>query len=301
MSLIKFIALQLITCLGFFSVSSAFAEVRVEDDIGQLIILESPARRVISLAPHTTELLFDAGATDQLKGVVSFSDYPEQAKTIRRIGSYNQFDLEAITALKPDLIVAWQEGNTMARINQVMSLGVPVFVNEPRTYEDIETSILKFGKLLGTENKARQRAEQYTRELARLKQANNDKSPVRVFYQVWDKPLYTVNGQHLISRVIDFCSGINVFHQVSALSPQIGIESVLQRDPEVIVAGMAKGREHWLDDWKQWSGLQAVRNQQLYAINADLIVRHTPRILQGTQQMCDIFDQVRSARKKISN
>lgn len=284
----------------YFSLCCALsvqAEIVVEDDIGQKIRLAEPAKKVISLAPHVTELLFDAGATDQIRGVVSFSDYPEQAKVIPRIGSYNQFDLEAIVALKPDLIIAWQKGNTMARIETVMSLGIPVFVNEPRSFEDIEATIIKFGNLLGTQQAARKRADEFNRELLRLEQENTHKSEVTVFYQVWDKPLYTVNGEHLISRVIEFCGGKNVFHEVSALSPQVSIESVLQRDPQVIVAGMARGREHWLDEWSRWSGLQAVRGQQLYAINADLIVRHTPRILQGTQRMCEIFDRVRESRK----
>ncbi len=288
--------LNLLLLFGCLVASSSRADITLEDDIGQKIHLQKPAQRVISLAPHITELLFDAGATDQVKGTVSFSDYPEQAKHIPRIGTYNKFDLEAIVAIQPDLIIAWEEGNNMTRIKEVMGLGFPVFVNEPRSYEDIEESIRKMGVMLGTETTANARAEHFIHMLNKLKQNNRHKEAVDVFYQVWDQPLFTVNGQHLISKVIEFCSGKNVFEEVSILSPQISIESVLQRNPEVIVAGMAEGREHWLDEWKKWSGIKAVQNRHLYAINADLIVRHTPRILQGTEAMCELLDRVRQQR-----
>ncbi len=279
----------------------AHAEVRVVDDMGREIRLQQPAQRIISLAPHITELLFNAGASEQIKGTVSFSDYPEAAKKIPLIGSYNQFDMEAIAAKKPDLIIAWQEGNNMTRINEVMRLGVPVFINEPREFMDIPRSIENFGRLLGTEKQAQQSIKQFKSDFANLKRQNKNRQPVKVFYQVWDEPLYTVNDEHLISKVIRFCGGENVFADTPILSPQIGIESVLERNPKVIVAGMAEGREDWLDNWKKWTGIQAVREQHLYAINADLIVRHTPRILQGTQQMCQILDRVRDNDRAVSD
>ncbi len=276
--------------------SRAWAQVQVTDDLGQLIQLKAPAKRIVSLAPHTTELLFDAGATDQIKGTVSYSDYPEQANRIQRIGQYDKFDLEAIVALKPDLIVAWQSGNNMTRIEEVMTLGIPVFVNEPREFLDVSESIKKFGVLLGTEKVAAARAQKYVESLQQLQSRSQGKSKVRVFYQVWDSPLFTINGEHLISKVINLCGGENVFADVSSLSPQISVEAVMERDPDVIIAGVNQGRTHWLPAWKQWSGLSAVKHNQLYAIDADLIVRHTPRILKGAERLCEILDQVRSAK-----
>jgi iron complex transport system substrate-binding protein len=275
-------------------VSIAQAEIQVIDDVGQKIVLQQAAKRIVSLAPHTTELLFEAGADQQIVGTVSFSDFPEQAKNIQRIGSYNKFDLEAIVALNPDLIVAWESGNTLVRIDEVKALGFPVFINEPREFKDIPKSLMKLGKLLGTEMIANKNAADFNRVLSQLKQNNKQKPPVKIFYQVWNEPLFTVNGEHLISKVIELCGGNNVFKDVSVLSPQVGLESVLQKNPDVIVAGMNKERAHWLEEWKKWPGLNAVKYQHLYAIDADLIVRHTPRILLGTQKMCDILDRVRS-------
>lgn len=275
----------------------AQAEVQVVDDVGQKIVLQQTAKRIVSLAPHITELLFNAGATNQLVGTVSFSDYPQQAKSIQRIGSYNEFDLERIVALQPDLIIAWESGNTMTRIDQVRALGFPVFINEPRTFSDIEKSLRKLGALLGTEPAAKKAAEDFNVAIQQLMTKNKQKAAVSVFYQVWNEPLFTVNGKHLISKVIEACGGVNVFKGVPSLSPQISVEAVIQRNPDVIVAGMNKGRTHWLDEWKKWRGIKAVKDGHLYPIDADLIVRHTPRILLGTEKMCEILEQVRDQNK----
>ena len=186
----------------------------------------------------------------------------------------------------------------MSRINEVKKLGYPVFVNEPRTFDDIQQSMVKLGVLLGTPGVAKIEADNFLSEMKKLISENKNKSQVSVFYQVWDKPLFTINGDHLINRVIDLCGGKNVFLDMSVLSPQVGVESVLQKNPDVIVAGMNKGREGWLEAWLKWPGLKAVKNQQIYAINADLIVRHTPRILQGARKMCHILDKVRLDLKK---
>lgn len=274
---------------------ASVAGIRVSDDIGNDILLSKPAKRVISLAPHLTELLFDAGATNQVIGAVSYSDYPDAAKNIPRVGRNDRFDLEIITAMKPDLIVAWETGNTLNRIEEIRGLGIPVYVNEPREFSDIAATLLTLGKLLGTEMVAQQKAHEFEQAITLLAKENAAKSTVQVFYQVWDKPVFTVNGDHLISKVIQLCGGENVFAKVPALSPQVGIEAILARDPQVIIAGTNQERTHWLDDWKQWRGLRAVQQDQLYEINADLIVRHTPRILEGARRMCDILEQVRSS------
>ena len=275
------------------------AEIVVIDDVAQRIVLNQPAERIISLAPHTTELLYSAGATNQIIGTVSFSDYPEQAKKIKLIGSSNKFDLESIVALKPDLIIAWKSGNTMARIEEVRSLGFPVFINEPREFADISETLVKLGVLLGTEKTAETHARQFNESISKLQIENKDKLSVRVFYQVWDDPLFTINGEHLISKVIKLCGGVNIFESVSALSPQIGVEAVLESNPEVIVAGTNESRSHWLAEWQKWTGMTAVKQQHLYAINADLIVRHTPRIVLGAQRMCEILDKVRKKSNSI--
>ena len=277
--------------LCFFT---AQAEIVVKDDIGEMIVLPHVAKRVISLAPHTTELLYVAGGDEQVIGAVSFSDYPEKAKQLTRVGSYNKFDLETIVSLNPDLIVAWESGNTMSKIDEVKKLGIKVFVNEPRTFDDIQKSIINLGKLLGTEEAAEKQADLFGVRLKALQEKNKNKSTVRVFYQVWNDPLFTINGDHLINRAIDLCGGDNVFKDLNVLSPQVSVEAVIEQDPDAIIAGTGEGRSHWLGEWKKWQAMKAVKNQHLYAINADVIVRHTPRILQGAEMLCQHLDKVRA-------
>ena len=269
------------------------AEIIVYDDSGREIRMERPASKIVSLAPHVTELLFAAGASQQLVGAVEFSNYPEQAKSVIRIGSYNKFDLETIIGLNPDLIIAWKSGNPESQVNELLSLGFEVYFNEPKQLTDIAQSLRQLGRLMATENTAERAANEYEQGLAGLRSKYKGRSKVRVFYQVWDEPLFTINGEHIISRVIELCGGINVFSRLSILAPNIDIESVIRENPDLIVAGMNNTRLDWLDNWKQWTAINAVKNNHLYAIDADLIVRHSPRMLLGVGQMCTHIEKVR--------
>lgn len=270
------------------------ADITVIDDAGRTLVLKKPAKRVISLSPHITELLYAAGAKNQVVAAVSFSDYPPQAKKLPLIGSYNKFDMEAILAQTPDLIVAWQSGNPKVQVEQLIQLGFKVYISEPREFEDVAKDIKQLGILLGTQNQSDVVAENYLRELQRLRKQYSQRQPVRVFYQVWNHPLFTVNGEQLISKVISLCGGINVFSDLAVLSPQITIESVIAKNPDVIFYGSHETREDWADDWRQWKNIKAVANNHLFGIHADLIVRHTPRILQGAKQMCEHLERVRA-------
>ena len=270
------------------------ADITVIDDAGRTLLLKKPAERVISLSPHITELLYAAGAKNQLVAAVSYSDYPPQAKKLPLIGSYNKFDMEAILAQTPDLIVAWQSGNPKAQVEQLIQLGFKVYISEPREFEDVAKDIKQLGVLLGTQRQSDVLAENYLRELQRLRKQYSQRQQVRVFYQVWNHPLFTVNGEQLISKVINLCGGINVFSDLAVLSPQITIESVIAKNPDVIFYGSHETREDWADDWRQWKNIKAVANNHLFGIHADLIVRHTPRILQGAKQMCEHLERVRA-------
>jgi len=271
------------------------AAVSVIDDAGLEVTLEAPAQRIISLAPHITELLFAAGAGTQLAGVSEFSDHPEAARAIALIGGGGGLDVEAITALRPDLVVAWQSGNPEAAIRQLRSLGIPVFISEPRHLDDVPATLLRLGQLAGTEAEAGAQAAAFTERHADLARRYAGQAVVRVFYQVWDRPLMTVNGEHLISDVIRLCGGSNVFSGLPALAPQVDVEAVLAADPEVIIVGSdAAGPAPELQAWRAWPTLQAVAQGRLYSVQRELLVRHSPRILDGAGQLCGILEQVRS-------
>jgi iron complex transport system substrate-binding protein len=280
--------------IAFLLPISADAEISVVDDAGRAVVLHQPAKRVISLSPHITELLYAAGASEQVVGVVSFSDYPPQARKLPLIGSNDKFDMEAIMAQSPDLIVAWQNGNPKSQVEQLIKLGFKVYISEPRKFEDIAKDIRQLGVMLGTQQQAEPAAEKFLHALQALRQQYSQRPPLRVFYQVWNHPVFTVNGEHLISKVITLCGGVNVFSDLVVLSPQVSIESVIAKNPDVIFYGSHETREDWADDWRKWPNIKAVANQHLFGIHADLIVRHTPRILQGAKQMCEYMDRVRA-------
>lgn len=276
---------------------AARAQIVVRDDTGAEVRLTQPARRIISLAPNVTEMLFAAGAGDRIVGTVEYSDYPPAAARIARIGTYTSVDLEAIVALEPDLVIGWKSGNPSVDRQALMRQGVAWFWSEPRRLEDIARDLERFGRLAGTSQAADSAAAAYRARLADLRQRYARRAPVRVFYQIWTDPPITVGGAQIISSVIGLCGGINVFGDLAALAPQVSVEAVLAADPEVIVAsGMEPARPRWLDDWRRWPGLTAAARDNLFFIPPDLIQRHTPRLLEGAAQLCGDLDQARRRR-----
>jgi len=273
------------------------AEIRLADDSGRSVTLKQPAQRIISLAPHVTELLFAAGAGEHVVGTVEYSNYPAAAQRIPRIGDSAQLDLERIVALKPDLIVVWQNGNAQRQLDKLLRLGIPVFYNASRRLSDIARAIEQLGRLAGTETIASPTAHAFVAREAGLRQRYARLALVTVFYQIWDKPLMTVNGDHLISDVIRLCGGQNVFADLKLLTPVISTEAVLAADPEAIGGVTAEpGQAGNLDGWKKWPRLKAVARDNLFVIPADLITRNTPRILDGAQQLCGHLEAARARR-----
>ncbi len=280
--------LTALICLAAGGNSSALAEISVLDFNNREVHLTSPAQRIVALAPHIAENVFSAGAGDKLVGTVSYSDYPEQAKSISRIGNFQSWSLESLVALQPDLVLLWGSGNGMDTLATFERLGIPVFVSEPRKLRDIPYTIRAIGKLAGTENISEVEAQRIERALHTLQQQYSRDNPVSVFYQIWNEPLQTVNGEHLISQLLQLCGGTNAFADATTLAPKINIESVLARDPDAIVAsGMDTARPEWLDNWRSYPSLTAVRNQHLFFIPPDYVQRPTARVLLGARQLCE--------------
>lgn len=268
-------------------------KIRVIDDAGRELRLDAPARRIISLAPHITELLFAAGAGNLLVGADEYSDYPPAALKLRRIGRHSSLDLEAILALKPDLVIGWASGNRMPQLQRLEALGIPLYLNEIRRIDDIAATIETIGRLTGSEQ-AGPAAAQLRKRAAALAERDHPLPALRVFYQIWNQPLMTVNGEHLIPQAITLCSGENVFASLAAIAPTVGVESVLLANPEVIVAsGSSAGHPEWLGDWKRWPQLAAVKHGHLFVIPPDLVQRPTPRFLDGAERLCEALDKAR--------
>ena len=275
----------------------AHADIVVADDLGNEMRLAAPARRIVALAPHLAENLYAAGAGNRLVGTVEYSDYPLAAKAVPRIGNHARIDLEAVTALKPDLVLVWESGNNRAQVERLRSLGLRVFVTQPGNLAAIPGEIERLGRLAGTEAVARPTAETLRQRLDRLQATNAGKPVVRTFYQIWKAPLTTVGGPQIISDAIRLCGGENVFGHLTQMAPTVTVEAVLMADPEAIVAtGMGDARPDWLSDWEAWPRLTAARRGNLFHINPDLMQRHTARLFDGTEQLCSRLDQARSRR-----
>ena len=277
--------------------SSAHADLVFKDDTGQEVRLKTPAQRIITLAPHAAESLYAAGAGDKLIGTVEYSDYPPAAKKVPRVGGYSRIDLEAVAALKPDLVIAWQSGNNLAQVDKLKALGLTVYVLQPNKMADVADQLERLGQLAGSETAANAAAAAFRKRLETLQTANAGKPKVRVFYQIWKSPLMTVGGPQIISDAIRLCSGDNVFGNLGQMAPTVGVEAVLEADPEAIVAtGMGDARPEWLHDWDKWTRMTAVKRGNLFHINPDIMQRHTPRILDGAEKLCAHLDVARSHR-----
>jgi len=259
----------------------------VVDDYGNQVSLSTPASRIVSLAPHLTELLYTAGAGPKVVGAVAFSDFPPEARALPRVGNDALIDLEAVLALRPDLIVAWPNPGTVRAVNRLAELQLAVFRSEPRELEDIAGTISRLGILLGTELQANRAAAAFRARASELRKRYSERPAVRVFYEVWDRPLITVNGDHVISKVIRLCGGENVFAGLPGIAPHIDREAVLRANPKVIVGSDAIS----LDDWKAYPV-----TAHLHRIPAALIERHTPRILEGAERLCGILEGARTSR-----
>lgn len=273
------------------------AEIVVTDVGGTRIRLAVPAKRIVSLAPHITELLYAAGAGGQVVGNVEYGDYPPAAKAVAKVGGYSRLDLEAIVALKPDLIMGWQSGNAPTAVARLRAMGLTVHLSQSNRIEDISGELERIGKLAGTETVANAAAAAFRQRHARLAARYSQRPPVAVFYQIWKQPLMTVNREQIISDAIHLCGGRNVFAALPILAPTVTVEAVIAANPEAIVAsGMGDSRPEWLDDWRRWTTLNAVAGDNLYFIHPDLIQRHTPRILDGAEQLCVHLETVRGKR-----
>ena len=287
------IALQLVT-IALLAAGEAGAEpVSAVDATGARIMLASPAVRIVSLAPHATELLFAAGAGKHVVGVLAPADWPPEARNVPRIGDASGLDLERIVALKPDLALVWPY-LAPSQVERLRRLSVPVFVSDPRTPEAIADEIERVGALAGTADIAARAARELRARLNALDARERGAKKVSVFYEIWGEPLYTIGGTHLITSALERCGGENAFARLAAPAPAVGIEDVLAARPEAIIAGTDNAlRPAWLDEWRQWRDIPAVTHGNLFVVDANLLHRAGPRFVDGAEQLCATLDRAR--------
>jgi iron complex transport system substrate-binding protein len=252
------------------------------------------APRIISLSPHITELLFAAGAGDFIVGVDDASDYPAAVAGIAHVGQTAALDVEGLLKLKPTLIVLWDSGTPARRKAELERLHLQLYVTEQHRLDDIGTTLLEFGRFAGTEPVAAAAAQSFRSGLAQLRLQFAARTRLKVFYQVWDRPLYTLSGRHVVSEVLSLCGGDNVFADLSTLAPAIDKEAVLARDPDVIlIAATDSDGDRQVAAWGRFGSLRAVREHHVFTIDPSLTGRMAPRILQGIRGVCGILDAAR--------
>ncbi len=268
------------------------------DDRDREVCLHASANRIAALSPGATELVYAAGAGEKVVAVVSYSDYPPEAKQVASVGSHTRIDLEALVGLAPDLVIGWVTGNPAEQMETLEALGMPVFYIEPRSVEAVAHTIERLARLAGTEPIGRQAASEFRDGMAALTVRYSERDPVPTFYQVWDEPLMSVSDEHLIGQVVTLCGGENVFGELERLVPRLDDEAVLAANPEAIIAGgMGEENRHWLTHWEQYPHLDAVAKENLYFVPPSLIQRPTPRLLEGAQLLCEKLDQARQKRE----
>jgi iron complex transport system substrate-binding protein len=255
----------------------------------------APLSRIVALAPNLTELVFAAGAGDTLVGVSAYSDYPPAALSLPIIGDAFTVDHEQLALLKPDALLAWESGIPAHVVEEMRHVGYRVEVIRSRSLNDVAIALRRIGELTGHEAEANEAAAAFTAGLQSLQQRFASEQTISVFYQVAQRPLYTVNGEHYVSELISLCGGENIFADLNTLAPAIAVEAVVERNPEVMLASSDAGDDAFAE-WKRWPNLAAVRLGNQYLMPADEIVRATPRLLIAGESLCEVLQISREKR-----
>ena len=247
--------------------------------------------RIVALAPHIVENLYAIGAGDLIVGTLDYADYPQEATKIERIGGYNGISIEKLLMLKPDMVIAWKSGNQAEDLAQIKRLGIELYLSDPRSIEGVASEILKLGQITGHIEQSKKVAEAFTAKLNAIKVTQKDKTTLTGFYQLWPEPMMTVSKNTWINQLIETCQVTNVFANSDTDYPQISIENVIVTKPQVIIIPDEKSKRVMPTvNWQQWPEIPAVKYEQFISVNADLLHRFTPRMLDGLAQMCDKVD-----------
>ncbi|MFN9807099.1 MAG: cobalamin-binding protein [Betaproteobacteria bacterium] len=275
--------------------SPAGASITVTDDSGRTVTLAQPARRVIALAPHITEQLYAIGAGERIVGTTDHADHPPAARKIPRVARAHSIDLERVAALQPDLIVVWGSGFPPTLLEALRRLGPPVYVNEPGALDSIATSMQRLGRLTAAPQ-AEDAARAFRQRITELRERHAGRTPVRVFYQVWQQPLMTLSGRHVLTEAMTLCGGRNVFADLSPIAPQVSIEAVLAADPQLIATAEPDARaSDALDPWRRHAALSATRLGQFATLDANTLNRHSPRMAEAIGTLCERIENARQA------
>src|ERR1700730_6937895 len=278
------------TLLMLCASAAAAGVVIVSDDTGRTVTLPSTPTRIISLAPGATEMLFAAGAGKHVIATVESSDEPAAAKQVPRIGDVVAIDMEKLVALRPEVAVVWPGGGNPAQIEDISRMGIPLYRQQVNTLADLAGSLRRLGALAGTSDAAERAARDVEVRLATLEHTYDNGRHPTVLLEVWNHPIYTVGGTHLMSDALKICGARNVFGDLRELGPVIDVEAVVARNPDVIVAAAPPGTgADWLADWRRFTTLRAVRAGNLIAFEDQRLTRLGPSVIDATESLCKVL------------
>lgn len=260
-------------------------------------IIENNSIRVITLSPHLAEMLFNLGALNTLVGVSAYTDFPEELENLPNIGDAFVLDIEKITILEPDIILAWESGTPRNIVDELVNLGFKVKIIKSKTLEDIASSILLLGDVVGKKNEAKKIANEFKTSIKYLKDTFQKKKKLKVFFQIDEKPIFTIGGSHFISELINICGGINIFSDVKQTAPSISEESVVSRDPEVIFSRDLASNKMKLKIWEKFDNMSAIKLDNLFYLNARELERPTSGLVNAGKEICSKLEQARSNYK----
>jgi iron complex transport system substrate-binding protein len=305
MNLGRFLQLILVPALVISCVAAAFQAEggprrplrTVADDLARVVEVGRPPLRIVSLTPGATEMLFAAGAGAQLIATVQYSSEPPAARAVPRIGDVAAIDMERLVALRPDVVIAWPAGGNPAQRAKIAALGIPLYQQQVAHLADLPGSLRRLGALAGTGPVAEQAAASLEARLGALEHTYSaaiaEGHRPTVLLQVWNRPIYTVGGRHLMSDALALCGARNVFADLPEPGPLVDTEAVIARNPDIILAAAPPGEgAAWVADWQRFSGLAAVRNHRVVAFENQALSRLGPSVLDATEDLCRTIAQL---------
>jgi iron complex transport system substrate-binding protein len=292
---VLFGALSLSVPVGLAQRAAASA-LQLQDDDQRALELPGPAQRIVSLAPGATAMLFAAGAGARVVATSVYSDEPEAARAIERVGDSQSFDLERILALHPDVVVVWSGGTSPTQIARLAGVGLRIYRHRVTRLDDIGPSLLRLGRLAGTEAAAQAAAAQISQHIAALRSRYRQEPSARVLLQAWDRPIYTVGRAEILTDVIHACGDRNLYEDLPGPGPAVTLESVLSRDPDIILALApdSHAARDWVADWSAYSSLRAVRSGRVLSWTDQRLSRLGPSIVDAAEDLCRALRQPRS-------
>jgi iron complex transport system substrate-binding protein len=261
---------------------------QLTDPVGRQVKMPETVHRVVALAPSITEIVFALHRENRLVGVTQFSDYPETAQRLPKVGSYVQLDVERIAALRPDVCIAVKDGNPIDAVRQLEAFNIPVYAVNPKTLEEVMDTVSGIGKLLDANKAAAALVSQMKARIARIKAlAANAVYKPRVFFQIGISPIVSAGSATLIDELIGLAGGLNLARG-PVTYPRYSKEEIIAMAPDIlIITSMARGEvfDQVKASWNLWPQMPAVRNQRIFLVDSNLFDRPTPRLVDGLEKL----------------